>query len=174
MKRAIIFDRWANTTSASVSGHSLESPGSVPNLPQISGAHLSEDDKQDDQVGAGHLSRRLDLAQAPATRVRKCIRVICTAAIVISSDFALADSRADRGRLLLTQHCSKCHAVGLTDQSPLLAAPPFRRITERLDGNELLDRLREGLSSGHRDMPRFRFSSTDAHAIRSYLNSIRQ
>jgi len=43
-----------------------------------------------------------------------------------------------------------------------------------MDLNELMARMREGLSSGHRDMPMFRFSREDARAIRSYLNSIRE
>jgi hypothetical protein len=43
-----------------------------------------------------------------------------------------------------------------------------------MDLDELLRRMREGLSSGHRDMPMFRFSRSDAVAIRSYLTSIQE
>jgi hypothetical protein len=46
------------------------------------------------------------------------------------------------------------------------------RIGERMDMDELMTRMREGLSSGHRDMPMFRFSREDGRAIRSYLNTI--
>jgi cytochrome c len=74
----------------------------------------------------------------------------------------------------LSQHCADCHAIGRTGESPLPLAPPFRRIGERMDIGELMTRMREGLSSGHREMPMFRFSHEDARAIRSYLNWIQQ
>ena len=85
---------------------------------------------------------------------------------------AFADERAERGQLLLTEHCAQCHALGRTGESPVPSAPAFRRIGERMDIDELMARMREGLSSGHKDMPMFRFSREDARAIRSYLNTI--
>lgn len=94
--------------------------------------------------------------------------------MLVSVDGSLADRRTDRGKFLLSQNCEQCHAVGRDGQSPLAAAPPFRRIGERMGQDELLQRLREGLSSAHRDMPTFRFSRPDALAIRAYLNSIQQ
>lgn len=99
---------------------------------------------------------------------------IPTAGLLICSNLALADERAERGRSLLAQHCAKCHAIGRTGESPLPSAPPFRRIGERMDMDELMTRMREGLSSGHRDMPMFRFSRLDAGAIRSYLVTIQE
>ena len=85
-----------------------------------------------------------------------------------------ATDRADRGRLLLTEHCAGCHATGSRGESPLPAAPQFRTIGNRLNMDELFDRLQTGLSSAHRDMPEFRFNREDAHAVRTYLNSIQQ
>ena len=113
---------------------------------------------------------------APMTCLRRYSTRIGVAAtgLLICSHLAVADERAERGRLLLTQNCADCHALGRTGESPLPSAPPFRRIGERMDLNELMARMREGLSSGHRDMPMFRFSREDARAIRSYLNSIRE
>jgi len=90
------------------------------------------------------------------------------------STSAFADERSNRGRALLAQHCAHCHAIGTTGESPLPLAPPFRRIGERMDMDELMTRMREGLSSGHRQMPMFRFSRDDRRAIRSYLNLIQQ
>ena len=98
--------------------------------------------------------------------------MIPAAILLLCSYPALADERADRGRSLLTQHCSQCHALGRTDNSPLPSAPPFRRIGERMDMEELMRRMQEGLSSGHRDMPMFRFSGEERRAIRSYLGTI--
>jgi cytochrome c len=99
---------------------------------------------------------------------------ILTAGPLVYSGPVLADTRAERGRSLVTQYCAQCHAVGPADRSPLIAAPPFRGINDRLNSDELFERLQEGLSSAHKDMPSFRFSREDAHAIRSYLNSIQK
>lgn len=97
----------------------------------------------------------------------------CAAAVLLACpSFALADDRVERGRLLLTDNCAQCHALGRTGESPLPTAPPLRRIGDRVDMDELMERMREGLSSGHRDMPMFRFNLEDRRAIRSYLNAI--
>lgn len=109
-----------------------------------------------------------------AYRTRRASILLALATTVISPSAGRAADRADRGRTLLTENCASCHAVGRTGQSPLPAAPPFRTIADRLDMDELFERMREGLSSAHRDMPTFRFTREDAHAIRSYLNTIQQ
>jgi cytochrome c len=83
-----------------------------------------------------------------------------------------ATDRIERGRSLLAENCGGCHALGKRGSSPLSAAPPFRSLGNRVDFDELFDRLQEGLSSAHHNMPAFRFSREDAHAIRSYLSSI--
>jgi cytochrome c len=66
--------------------------------------------------------------------------------------------------------CAACRAIERTSASPHPAAPPFRTISRRLDVDDLYDRLREGLSSGHRDMPTFRFT----RAVRAYLRTIEE
>jgi mono/diheme cytochrome c family protein len=87
---------------------------------------------------------------------------------------AAAQDRVARGKALLIEMCSSCHAVGATGTSPNPAAPPFRIISRRMGIDELYERLREGLSSGHRDMPTFRFSREDARAVRTYLHTIQE
>lgn len=107
------------------------------------------------------------------TSLRATVLSIIPAAVLLACSYpSLADERADRGRSLLTRHCAHCHALGRTGDSPLPSAPPFRRIGERMDMDELVRRMREGLSSGHRDMPMFRFNREDGRAIRSYLATI--
>ncbi len=85
---------------------------------------------------------------------------------------AAAQDRVARGRALLTEMCSSCHAVGTSGASPNPAAAAFRIISRRMELNDLYERVREGLSSGHRDMPTFRFSRADARAVRAYLRTI--
>ncbi len=79
---------------------------------------------------------------------------------------------AKRGAALAEQMCGSCHAVGRTDQSPHIGAPPFRNLDRRLDIDSFMQRLRDGLTSGHPDMPTFRFTRQDARAFLAYLRAI--
>lgn len=76
------------------------------------------------------------------------------------------------GRILIQKHCSSCHAIGLSDRSKHLAAPPFREILKRYPASVLTEALAEGLSTGHPDMPEFMFGPRDTMAIVRYLESI--
>jgi mono/diheme cytochrome c family protein len=78
----------------------------------------------------------------------------------------------DQGRALAERLCARCHAIGKSGKSPHLGAPPFRELSRRVDLDTFTDRLREGLASGHPDMPTFRFSPADARALTAYLLSI--
>jgi mono/diheme cytochrome c family protein len=84
-----------------------------------------------------------------------------------------ADLRLDRGKALAVGLCGECHALGSgQEQSPHVGAPPFRRLDERLDLDFFVRRLREGLTSGHPDMPTFRFNRQDADALVAFLRSV--
>jgi mono/diheme cytochrome c family protein len=89
---------------------------------------------------------------------------------------AVADdvsTRVERGKELANSLCAQCHAIGRTDRSPDAGAPAFRALAERFDLDAFIDRLRQGLTSGHPDMPTFRFTRDDARALIAYLRSIR-
>jgi cytochrome c len=79
-----------------------------------------------------------------------------------------------RGEGLLTGNCSRCHAVGRTGKSTHPEAPPFRTLGQRYPIEVLAEALAEGLSSGHPDMPEFRFEIDDVDAILAYLASIQE
>jgi len=79
---------------------------------------------------------------------------------------------AQRGEDLAKFMCVTCHAIGRADASPHPGAPPFRSLDRRLDLDTFMARLRQGLTSGHPDMPTFRFSREDARAFIAYLRSI--
>jgi cytochrome c len=79
-----------------------------------------------------------------------------------------------RGQDLLTTNCARCHAIGRTGQSTHPEAPPFRTLGSRYPIDALAEALAEGLSSGHPDMPEFRFEIADVNAILAYLNSIQE
>jgi mono/diheme cytochrome c family protein len=84
-----------------------------------------------------------------------------------------ADPLLARGAAIARKFCAGCHAIGRTGQSPRREAPAFRTLDERLDLDSLIGRMRAGLSSGHPDMPTFRFSREEARALLAYLRSLR-
>jgi mono/diheme cytochrome c family protein len=77
-----------------------------------------------------------------------------------------------RGLALAETMCSQCHAIGKSGQSPHVDAPAFRALDRRVDLDSFMERLREGLTVGHPDMPTFRFTREDARAFLLYLRSI--
>ena len=84
-----------------------------------------------------------------------------------------APSELERQGLALAERmCSSCHAVGKTGVSPHAPAPAFRDLGNRVDLDDVTRRFREGLTSGHPDMPTFRFTREDARALTAYLRSI--
>ena len=78
------------------------------------------------------------------------------------------------GRELAKEFCSRCHAIGRTGNSPNEEAPPFGRLDRSVDLDNFFQRLQRGLSSGHPDMPEFKFNSADARAMRDYLRSVQE
>jgi cytochrome c len=79
-----------------------------------------------------------------------------------------------QGEKLLITNCSRCHAVGRAGQSTHPEAPPFRTLGQHYPIEVLAEALAEGLSSGHPDMPEFRFEIDDVDAILAYLESIQE
>jgi mono/diheme cytochrome c family protein len=77
-----------------------------------------------------------------------------------------------RGRALLAEYCSRCHAIERTDNSPHREAPPFRTLGQRYPIEGLAESLAEGLFTGHPDMPEFVFESHEVGAILTYMRSI--
>jgi cytochrome c len=83
------------------------------------------------------------------------------------------DREQQRGRALLETLCERCHAVRATGKSPNVNAPPFRTFgDDKLYDNDFGQRLQDGLTTIHPDMPAFRFSRGDAEAAVNYLKSI--
>jgi mono/diheme cytochrome c family protein len=83
------------------------------------------------------------------------------------------DPEEHQAQALLTKFCSRCHAIGRTGKSPHAYAPPFRDLGEnKLYDESFSQRLQDGLSTIHPDMPTFRFSQRDAGAVIEYLRAI--
>ncbi len=85
------------------------------------------------------------------------------------------DREQQHGKALLETLCGTCHAVGATGQSPHIDAPPFRTFgDDKLYDNDFGQRLQDGLSTIHPDMPTFRFDRRDAEAAVNYLKFIQE
>src|SRR5215470_9969170 len=87
---------------------------------------------------------------------------------------ALAQDPVSRGQTLAAEFCARCHAVGTRGKSRHPDAPPFRTLGRKIDLDEFPRALERGISSGHPDMPDFKFSADDARAVRAYLRVIQE
>jgi cytochrome c len=85
---------------------------------------------------------------------------------------ALAETPQQPGEVIARGLCSPCHAIDATGESKLPAAPRFRSLDIRTDLSKLAQRIREGLMTGHEDMPVFRSGRDDADAMVAYIRSI--
>jgi len=83
-----------------------------------------------------------------------------------------ADVLIDKGKVLVMENCSRCHAIGKEGDSPHKEAPPFRTLAKNYPIEDLAESLAEGIVSGHPDMPIFVFGPHDVEAIIEYLQSI--
>jgi cytochrome c len=83
-----------------------------------------------------------------------------------------AETPQQRGEVIAHGLCSRCHAIGRAGNSPHPAAPRFRSLDNHTDLSKLAQRIREGLLTGHEDMPMFRFDRDDADAMVAYIRSI--
>ena len=87
---------------------------------------------------------------------------------------AQAETPQQRGETIARDLCSRCHVIGIAGDSPHPAAPRFRTLDNRTDLSKLARRIREGLLTGHEDMPMFRFDRGDADAMVAYIRSIQR
>ena len=99
------------------------------------------------------------------------ILLLCTTAASSAEDGSPSPLE-ERGHALAERMCAQCHAIDKSGESPHVAAPAFRALDRRVDLDSFMERLREGLTVGHPDMPTFRFTREDARAFLLYLRSI--
>jgi cytochrome c len=79
-----------------------------------------------------------------------------------------------RGRAYAQAHCARCHAIGMTGDSPFRAAPPFRTLHLRYPVESLEEALGEGIVTGHQAMPEFRLESSQIADFIAFLKSLEQ
>lgn len=76
------------------------------------------------------------------------------------------------GQAIAQSKCARCHAVGMTGDSPLVDAPKFRDLHNRFDVADLQEALAEGIVVGHGPMPAWALSATDVRDLIGYLKTL--
>jgi mono/diheme cytochrome c family protein len=115
---------------------------------------------------------QISIREATLTpRTQLAIAVLLGASVSCSAADE-ASSPAQRGHSLAEALCAGCHAIGSSGASLHIGAPPFRRFDRLLDLDIFMERLREGLMTGHPDMPAFRFTREDARDLVAYLRTV--
>jgi len=84
------------------------------------------------------------------------------------------EGQVQRGQVFVQQHCSQCHAVGRTGDSPLAEAPPFRTLQSRYPVEDLAEAFAEGITTGHPSMPEFQLDAAQINDLIAYLKSIQE
>ena len=84
------------------------------------------------------------------------------------------DAEHAPAKAMLEELCGRCHAVGRIGKSPNPLAPPFRSFGEKLYDTDMVQRLQDGLTTVHKEMPTFRFNREEAAAAVNYLRSIQK
>jgi cytochrome c len=97
---------------------------------------------------------------------------LMTLLLMTATSAAQAETLQERGEVIARGLCTQCHAIGATGISPHPAAPRFRVLDNQTDLSKLSQRIREGLLTGHEDMPIFRFNRNDADAMVAYIRSV--
>jgi mono/diheme cytochrome c family protein len=87
------------------------------------------------------------------------------------SDEALSPA-AQRGLVVVTNNCARCHAIDKVSESPVKIAPPFRTLHQRYPVENLEEPLAEGIVTGHPMMPEFRFDPGEVNDIITYMKTL--
>lgn len=85
-----------------------------------------------------------------------------------------ADGSAAAGQLFVTDHCSTCHAVGRSGDSPVAEAPAFRDLSARYPLENLAEALGEGIFVGHPLMPAFELTPGEVDSVIAWLRAVQE
>jgi cytochrome c len=80
-------------------------------------------------------------------------RYLLLAMAMLVTPVQAEDALLAHGKALAEKNCTTCHAIGITGNSALREAPPFRYIAANYDVSKLEDALNEGVATEHPAMP---------------------
>jgi len=118
------------------------------------------------------MKRPASLGMPEATVLAATLVLTLVSARALAAD--PAPSPVERGRTIVNERCSICHATGPQGNSANPAAPPFRKLGDRYPGAALDEAFAKGLMERHPAMPAFRFNAEEMAAILAYLHSVEE
>jgi cytochrome c len=99
-------------------------------------------------------------------------RHLLLALVMLVTPVQAEDALLVHGKALAEKNCTTCHAIGVTGNSALREAPPFRDIAANYDDGELEDALNEGVATEHPAMPDWQMTPEQAAALARYVMSL--
>ncbi len=100
--------------------------------------------------------------------------LVIAAFVVSASAFAKTalPSEIRDGKAIAVKERAGCHAVGLTDTSTNLAAPPFRDLYKRYPVDALREEFLKGYQVAHPPMPTFHLPQAKVDPLLAFLKSL--
>lgn len=98
--------------------------------------------------------------------------VLLSIASGTAQESAMPEESVERGKALVVENCSGCHAIGVTGDSPHPTAPPFRTLSERFPIDALEETFIDSIDTGHPGMPVFQASQQQINDIIDYIASV--
>ncbi len=120
--------------------------------------------KKDNAIADFRASLRIDPNQASVVKALKRLKATTTTSEVTTLVKAGAE--------LAKKHCSRCHAVTNSGNSPNLKAPRFRNLQKRYALLDLREPISRGIAAPHDEMPSFKLSDAEIDKIVAYVNSL--
>jgi mono/diheme cytochrome c family protein len=117
-----------------------------------------------------HAVSRQNLRDIGAMNTMKVL--ICAAALLLLTADLAAAANVAQGRRLAQVNCARCHSIDRVGSSPFKPAPPFRTLHERYPVEDLEEPLAEGIMTGHRMMPEFRFDPDQIADFIAFLKTL--
>ena len=82
------------------------------------------------------------------------------------------DALFERGKALVKENCTQCHAIEAKGKSSHAEAPPFRELLKRYPIDALEEGFADRIYSTHPDMPVFKVNPEQLDTILYYIASI--
>ena len=102
-------------------------------------------------------------------RISTALTAIAGIVLVLASGQA-QELRIERGRMLAETRCARCHAIGLSGNSPRSAAPPFRILPPNLAPEDLGAVFSD---QDHEIMPKFQeMGGSEVVDLATYMRSL--
>jgi mono/diheme cytochrome c family protein len=99
-------------------------------------------------------------------------RILFAVALLLATPALALNPAEQRGFTFAQTNCAICHAIGPVGDSPLPIAPPFRKIHEDRNIDQLAEPLHIGSITEHPSMPHFQLDAAQINDLIAYLHTL--